>query len=62
MVMCDGAVIYQDGRFTRVDQGAVYAAIKDAMDHALSDDEMQRRDLSGKLLPFVKAFYRDYIK
>jgi hypothetical protein len=31
------------------------------MQHALSHDEMQRRDLSVKLLPHVRAFYRDYI-
>jgi cytosine/adenosine deaminase-related metal-dependent hydrolase len=60
-VICDGAVIYHEGRFTRVDQGAVLAEIGAAMRHALSHDEMQRRDLSRALLPHVRAFYRDYL-
>jgi 5-methylthioadenosine/S-adenosylhomocysteine deaminase len=59
-VLCDGEVIYHEGRFTRVDQDAIYAALADAMRHSLSDDEMQRRDLSRLLLPHVRAFYRDY--
>jgi cytosine/adenosine deaminase-related metal-dependent hydrolase len=60
-VLCDGEVIYHDRQFTRVDQGAILGALHDAMRHALSQDEMQRRDLSQKLLPHVRAFYRDYI-
>jgi hypothetical protein len=60
-VLCDGAIIYHDRRFTRVDQGAILGALHDAMRHALSHDEMQRRDLSATLLPHVRAFYRDYI-
>ena len=60
-VLCDGEVIYDQGRFTRVDQGAILQALHDAMRHALSHDEMQRRDLSQKLLPHIRAFYRDYM-
>jgi cytosine/adenosine deaminase-related metal-dependent hydrolase len=60
-VLCDGEVIYHDRRFTRVDQGAILGALHDAMRYALSHDEMQRRDLSQKLLPHVRAFYRGYI-
>ena len=60
-VLCDGAVIYAEGRITRLDQGAAMRALHDSLQHALSHDEMQRRDLSRALLPQVRAFYAGYI-
>jgi cytosine/adenosine deaminase-related metal-dependent hydrolase len=60
-VLCDGVVIYDQGRITQVDQGAALAALHDELQHALSHDEMERRALSRALLPHVRAFYRGYI-
>jgi 5-methylthioadenosine/S-adenosylhomocysteine deaminase len=60
LVMCDGEVIYRDGRFTRVDRDAALKALHDDLQKALSDDEVERRKLSKALLPHVKAFYRNY--
>lgn len=60
-VLCDGEVIYDDGRFTRFDGGGVLQALHAELQSALSDDEMQRRDLSKALLPHVRDFYRGYI-
>jgi hypothetical protein len=59
--MCDGNVIFDNGRITRTDQQAALHALHDEVRHAVSADEMQRRDLSRALLPHVRAFYRDYI-
>jgi 5-methylthioadenosine/S-adenosylhomocysteine deaminase len=59
-VLCDGEVIYADGRFTRVDRDAVLRALHDDLQRALSDDEVERRHLSKALLPHVRAFYADY--
>ncbi len=61
LVMCAGEVIYQEGRFTKVDQAGALKALHDDLAHALSDDEVQRRRLSHALLPHVQRFYRDYI-
>jgi cytosine/adenosine deaminase-related metal-dependent hydrolase len=61
-VMCDGEVIYSDGTFTRVDKPAALQALYDQMNKALSDDEVERRQLSKALLPHVRQFYRDYIR
>jgi len=61
MTMCDGEVIYQDGRFTRVDRTAALKALHDDLAKALSDDEVERRKLSKALLPHVRRFYADYI-
>jgi cytosine/adenosine deaminase-related metal-dependent hydrolase len=59
--ICDGEVIYQDGRFTRVDRDAALKALHEDLARALSDDEVERRRLSKALLPHVRAFYADYI-
>lgn len=60
-VMCDGEVIYQDGRFTKVDRDGALRALHDELARALSDDEVERRRLSKALLPHVQRFYADYI-
>lgn len=60
-VMCDGEVIYDGGRFTRVDQASALKALHDDLTKALSDDEVERRNLSKALLPHVRKFYADYI-
>jgi cytosine/adenosine deaminase-related metal-dependent hydrolase len=59
-VMCDGEVIYRDGRLTRVDRDAALRALRDDLARALADDEVERRHLAKALLPHVRAFYADY--
>src|SRR5438270_7909723 len=59
-VVCDGEVIYNDGKFTRVDREAALRALHEDLQRALSDDEVERRHLSKALLPHVKAFYAGY--
>ncbi len=60
MTMCDGEVIYQDGKFTKVDRDGALKALHDDLARALSDDEVERRKLSKALLPHVKKFYANY--
>jgi cytosine/adenosine deaminase-related metal-dependent hydrolase len=60
-VMCDGEVVYAEGRFTRVDRDSALKALHDDLAKALSHDEMERRHLSKALLPHVRRFYADYI-
>src|SRR6266576_4015226 len=59
-VICDGDVIYQDGKFTRVDRDGALRALHEDLQRALSDDEVERRRLSKSLLPHVRAFYANY--
>jgi cytosine/adenosine deaminase-related metal-dependent hydrolase len=59
-VMCDGEVIYDNGRFTRVDRDNALKTLHDELQAALSDDEVERRQLSKALLPHVKKFYTNY--
>ena len=61
MTMCDGEVIYQDGKFTKVDKTEALKALHDDLGKALADDEVERRELSAALLPHVRKFYAGYI-
>jgi cytosine/adenosine deaminase-related metal-dependent hydrolase len=60
-VICDGNIIYEDGKFTQVDQAAALQALHADLAKALSDDEVERRRLSKALLPHVRRFYSNYI-
>jgi 5-methylthioadenosine/S-adenosylhomocysteine deaminase len=61
LVICDGEVIYENGRFTHVDKDAALQALHEDLSKALSDDEVERRKLSKELLPHVRNFYAKYI-
>jgi 5-methylthioadenosine/S-adenosylhomocysteine deaminase len=60
-VMCNGEVIYSEGRFMRVDRDAALRALHEDLQKALADDEVERRGLSKALLPHARAFYETYI-
>ena len=60
-VLCDGAAIYADGRFSRIDRDEALKALHDELSRALSEDEIERRHLSKALLPHVRRFYEGYI-
>jgi 5-methylthioadenosine/S-adenosylhomocysteine deaminase len=50
-VICDGEVIYHDGKFTKVDRDGALRAVHEDLQRAPSDDEVERRRLSKALLP-----------
>jgi len=59
-VICDGEIIYHNGKFTRVDHDGALRALHEDLQRALPDDEVERRRLSKSLLPHVRAFYANY--
>lgn len=59
-VICDGEVIYHEGKFTKVDRDAALRSLHEDLQRALSDDEVERRKLAKSLLPHVRAFYANY--
>jgi cytosine/adenosine deaminase-related metal-dependent hydrolase len=59
-VLVAGDVVYQDGRFTRVDRDAVLRQISDMLKEPLNEDEQDRRRLSKAVLPHMRAFYDGY--
>jgi len=58
-VICDGEVIYGGGKFARVDRDEALRALHQDLQRALSDSEVERRQLSKALLPLVYADYID---
>jgi 5-methylthioadenosine/S-adenosylhomocysteine deaminase len=60
LVMVAGEVVYQDGRFTRIDRDAVLRELHQLMQQPLAADEVERRQLSKALLPQVRRFYAGY--
>ncbi|WP_108658499.1 amidohydrolase family protein [Acuticoccus kandeliae] len=60
MVMCAGDVIYEGGKFAKMDRAAALEALRQDLTRALTEDEVERRGLSKKLLPHVKDFYDKY--
>jgi 5-methylthioadenosine/S-adenosylhomocysteine deaminase len=61
LVMVAGEVIYEGGRFTRVDRAAALKELGNSLQHALADDEIERRQLSKALVPHVRSFYAGYL-
>src|SRR6202040_367397 len=55
--ICDGAVVYHDAKFTRVDRDGALRALHEDLQRALSDQEVERRLLSKSLLTHLRAFY-----
>jgi hypothetical protein len=49
--MVAGEVVYQGARFTRVDRDTALRELHASLQHALGDDEIERRQLSKALLP-----------
>ena len=60
LVMVAGEVIYEGGRFTRVDRAAALRELHQSLQHALGDDEIERRHLSKALVPHIRRFYAGY--
>jgi cytosine/adenosine deaminase-related metal-dependent hydrolase len=61
-VYVDGEIVYQDGRFTKVDRDAVLAEIHDLLAKPRTPEEVARRELGHAVFPHVRAFYEGYIR
>jgi 5-methylthioadenosine/S-adenosylhomocysteine deaminase len=59
-VMIAGEVVYEDGRFTRIDQGTILMQLHEHMKRPLSADEETGRKFAAALLPHVRNFFRNY--
>jgi 5-methylthioadenosine/S-adenosylhomocysteine deaminase len=59
-VICDGEVIYDDGKFMLIDRDAALQELHEELKKPFAEDEKERRTLSEALVPHVKAFYAGY--
>lgn len=60
LVMVAGEVIYEGGRFARVDREAALRELHQSLKRPLGEDESERRLLAKALLPHVRRFYDGY--
>jgi 5-methylthioadenosine/S-adenosylhomocysteine deaminase len=60
-VMVEGEVVYEDGRFTRVNRDEALQALHDLLAQPLTEQDKERRRLSHLVLPHVRKFYEGYI-
>jgi len=59
-VMVAGEILYQDGRFIRIDRDDAVRQLCEIMKRPLSGAELERRLLSKAVFPHVRAFYDGY--
>ena len=57
LTMCDGEVLLEHGRFTRIDRDKALADLHHELQKVLADGEPERRKLSKDLLRPVRKFY-----
>ncbi|MBI4233652.1 MAG: amidohydrolase family protein [Chloroflexi bacterium] len=61
-VLIDGEVVYQDGRFPRLDQDAVVRELQKEVSREPGPDLRAREQLVQRLLPHVGEFYRKWTR
>ncbi|WP_439573863.1 amidohydrolase family protein [Phreatobacter sp.] len=60
-VMIAGEVVYDGGRFTKLDREAVHAELADFFARPATPAEQGRADLARAVFPYVKAFYDGWL-
>jgi len=60
-VIVGGEVVYENGRFLRIDRGEVLAELAAAFSKPLTDAERERQRLAREIFPHVKSFYDGYL-
>lgn len=56
-VICNGEVILQDGRFTKLDKDALLEELAQSLRVPLTAEELRRRELAKEVFPYVKKVY-----
>lgn len=61
LVMINGEVVLQEGRFTQVDRDAVLATLADQLQAPLTEAEAHRRRLAKAIFPYMKQVYEGWL-
>mgnify|MGYP003301653701 len=56
-VIIDGNVVFNKGKFTRVDEDTLLEEISKVLSRAKTPEEVELRELSEIIMPAVKNFY-----
>jgi cytosine/adenosine deaminase-related metal-dependent hydrolase len=60
-VIINGQLVYQDGKFTKIDRDTVLARLEKHMSEPLTEFEKDLRRTADAILPHIKPFYKDYV-
>jgi cytosine/adenosine deaminase-related metal-dependent hydrolase len=60
-VVIGGELVYHEGRFTRIDREGVLAELQEQLRAPLSAREEAGRELSRRLLPFIRSYYTGWL-
>lgn len=60
-VMVGGEMVYENGRFTRIDRDDVLAEISARFREPLTEAEQARQALARRILPHIRRFYDGYL-
>ena len=58
-VMVDGEIVMKDRNLVKIDKEKLYQDLGKALDRPLLPDELERRELSRKMEPYVRRFYQN---
>jgi cytosine/adenosine deaminase-related metal-dependent hydrolase len=59
-VYVNGEIVYQDGKFTKIDRDEVMREIAEQMAHELTPEERVQKELVTASIPYVRRFYEGY--
>jgi cytosine/adenosine deaminase-related metal-dependent hydrolase len=58
--MVEGRVVYRNGEFTFVDRQQIFERLREDLSRPAEPAEIARAELSRRLLPHIREFYRDW--
>jgi len=59
-VLVAGEVVYNEGKFIKVNRDGILSEIAESLSYPLSKEEMKRQELARSVFPHVKKFYEDH--
>lgn len=60
-VMVGGEVVYQDGKFTRIDKDAILQELAESLKAPFTPEELRMREMAKEVEPYVKKFYEGWL-
>jgi cytosine/adenosine deaminase-related metal-dependent hydrolase len=60
-VIINGQLVYQDGKFTKIDRDTILARLEEHMARPLTEFEKDLRRTADAIVPHIKPFYKDYV-
>jgi 5-methylthioadenosine/S-adenosylhomocysteine deaminase len=56
-VLVDGEVVMRDRKLTKIDKEGLYRELKEVLNRPKTDYQIEMRDMTDRLMPYLKRFY-----